>query len=282
MSFLNINIPAQQAPAKAPEPGPGGSDTKPAPASGPTSVSSTPSGTSAPTPAADTDSHELDFGFGNAPDADTDDSDGGDDDGSAPAAEIVPLGPPEGSTKQQQAEWRAQHAIPETAEGYKPPTVEGITWDQDVLSPIAEIAREHHIPQPAFEAALAAYAEQVAVQQASLKRQDKERLAEVKRQLTPSERSAIDAAASVMSKDLRSALKQARLPSGELLLGNSEFLHLLANLNRQGGTSRVAIAQNDAARERAIRQLMKTDYHSYITSGAAEELTAILNRKGEA
>jgi hypothetical protein len=195
--------------------------------------------------------------------ADTESDDSDDDGGAAPAEAL----PPEG--------------VPETAEDYQPPSIDGVNWDTNRLSPIMQAAWEHDIPQEAVAAALEAYATQVQQQQADLKRQDAQMMAAVRRQLTPGERGAIDAAASAMSKDLRTALKGARTASGELLLANQEFLHLLANLNRSGGNpTPVTRAQDDAAREAEIRQVMKRDMSEYFGRSLDRELAAILRRRG--
>ena len=279
MSFANFAIEAGVNSAKPAEPA--GSDTaKPTPASGPASVPSVQPG-SAPAPAPTSDADGLDFDFGDTDsDLDTDDGTGGDDDGGAPA-EIVPLGPPEGATKEQAAEWRAQHGIPHDPTGYQAPKVDGITWNTQALAPILEAMHAHNIPREAVADALQTYAEQVQQQQADLKRQDRERMAEVRQKLTPSERGAIDAASQTMSRELRTSIRQARLPSGELLLHSAEFLSLLANLNRQpGATNRVAMAQNDAALEETARLHMRTDIEKYYREKWDQKLAAILNRKG--
>jgi hypothetical protein len=189
-----------------------------------------------------------------------------DDDGSSGAP--AEAEPPEG--------W-----VPPSPEGYQPPEIEG-GWNQQALSPVLAAAHEHGVSQEAVAAALSAYAEQAAERQAEIRRLDKERMAEVRGKLTPAERTAVDAAASVMSPELRASIRQARLPDGRLLLHDPEFLSLIANLNKRGtsNTTPVTRAQDDAQREREIRAVMRQNFDAYRRSSMPAELSAIMRRRG--
>ena len=256
MSFANFAIEAGVNASKPPEPAPAPEKPATTPAAPPVTLIPDAGPVGYGDNDADTKSTEAQPVTS---DTDTDDSDGG----AAPAE----AEPPEG--------------VPETPEDYVAPQVEGVEWNSEALSPVLAAAHEHGIPQEAVAAALEAYAHQIAEQQAALKRQDRERMAEVRQKLTPSERGAIDAASQTMSRELRTSIRQARLPSGELLLHSAEFLSLLANLNRQpGATNRVAMAQNDAALEETARLHMRTDIEKYYREKWDQKLAAILNRKG--
>jgi hypothetical protein len=212
-------------------------------------------------------------------DDDTDGGDGADDDGSEGApAEIEPIGPPPEATPEEQSAWLKAHGIPEDAAGYQPPQVEGLQWNAEAISPIAEIAREHHIPQPAFEAALAAYAEQVQATQARMKAADAERQKAVRSQMTRDERNAIEAFAKGLDRDTRQALKSARTADGSLLIHRPDFLRMLTGL---GTPSKATNAKNDELRLSEIDRARRQDVGQYFKNGMAEETTAILNRKAQ-
>lgn len=282
MSFANFAI---EAGINSADTKPAGSDPKPAPVSGPPSVPSTSPGNTpaAPSPVTpEDDGEDLSFGLD---DVETDDGEGG-----APAQDddvepIQPIGPPPTATPAEVAQWRADHGVPSKPSEYAPPTLEGLTWDSEILSPIMQVAHKHNVAQAALAEALETYAATAQRKQAEhladLKRSDKERMAEVKTKLTPGELSAVSAASSTMSPDLRRAMKQARLPNGELLLHNPEFLALIANLNKRGNgnTTPITRAQDDAARMDEIKQVLRRDAQEYFARGLDKEYAALLARQ---
>lgn len=184
-------------------------------------------------------------------DADGGDGDSDDDDSGGAPAEITPLGPPPEASPGEQAAWRAQHGIPDRPDGYVAPQVEGLQWNAEAISPIAEIAHQHNIPAPAFQAALEVYAEQVAAAQDRLKTADAERQRTVRSQLTPTERRAIEAFAKGLDRETRQALRSARSTDGSLLIHKPGFLRMLTGLS---APSDAANARNDELRLSEIRR----------------------------
>jgi hypothetical protein len=159
-----------------------------------------------------------------------DDADVGDDAGDAEGAEttVKALGPGEDATDEEIATWRKEHGVPDDAAGYAP-TVEGVEWDQEALTPILQIAHEHNLPSKPVADALAAYAKRVQAQQAAIKQRDAENAKAVRSELTEAEIASVKSAARSMPAELRSLLNQARGPDGSRIINNPDVLRMITS-----------------------------------------------------
>jgi hypothetical protein len=161
-------------------------------------------------------------------------------------------------------------------DSYAPPAIEGVSWNDDALKPIVDVAARHGVSQAALTEALSAYGEAVRQQQAKLAEMDRDANKATAAALTErlGSKEAYDGyvatareAARLMPKPLRDALKAARLPNGQRVLHMpelAEFLHTVAS--SQGQATPAQPQGGRAAMQAELReldQLMSTDIDAY-------------------
>jgi hypothetical protein len=165
-------------------------------------------------------------------------------------------------------------------DSYTPPAIDGVEWADDALKPIIGVAARHGVSEAALSEALTTYGEVIQQQQARLVEMDRAASKETTAALTErlGSKEAAETyvatareAAALMPKSLREALKQARLPNGQLVAHMpelTEFLHNIASRPAQA-TKPFSIRQPQGNREmlqeeaRQLNELMRTDIDQY-------------------
>ena len=146
----------------------------------------------------------------------------------------------EGEEGDEAAGQRADEAV--GVDDYTPPEVTGVTWNDDELKPIVDVAARHGVSEAALTEALSAYGEVIQQQQAKIAEAAKTAKAETVAALKAEHGenlkgylAEVDSAFAALPKDFRKQLKGAHLADGRPLLQTLEMVKLFHALaDRQG------------------------------------------------
>jgi hypothetical protein len=204
--------------------------------------------------------------------------------------------PAEG-TPEEQAEWRAANGIPEAADKYTPPKIEGVEWSKDdaaVLGDFYTAAHEANLPQAAVDRMGRWYVEQLAAVQErtyNIDREDKVKVEdhwraewgqEYRGNLELMVRLLKDKEA--INPGLTEALIGARTSDGRRLINNIHFPGFMVGLARQQygdthmPTGSAALSAHNS-RKAELEKIMKTDYRRYYAEGLDKEFYEIMQRE---
>lgn len=139
-----------------------------------------------------------------------------------------------------EAEAAADEAV--GIDDYTPPDVTGVTWNDEALKPIVDVAARHGITKAALSEALSEYGNLVQQQEAKLAEVAKTTKAETVAALRAEHGenlkgylAEVDAAFASLPKEFRVQLKGARLADGRPLLQTLEMVKLFHALGNQQG-----------------------------------------------
>jgi hypothetical protein len=252
MAFNNL---AAEAPPASPKPQPTSGDTPSNTTPPPNADKATPESQDQEAEGFELldDGSDDDDGPGGAPAADTD------DEGSDPQAEVG-----------RDAYTYEASDIPETG--------------KELINEFADYSHESGKSPEEFKRDLDFHQGLVQRLQARLQTADEERRKEVRAQMTPTEIAAINAGSKALDKETRQALRQARLPNGQLLIHQPGVLQLLMGIGRpeyRMGATRVRVtgAAADEVRMGEIARVRKQDIGKYYADDLHREAEAISHRK---
>jgi hypothetical protein len=208
---------------------------------------------------------------------DLDGDDGEGDDGAdaedADATEqpsIRAIGPPVGATEDEAATWREQHGIPEAPDGYTPPQIEGVAWDEEGLGAVLKAVHPHNVANPAVADALNAYGKWAQAKRAQIEQRDIANVKAVMAALGDDGVAAARSAAKAMPAELRTLLNEARGPDGTRIINSPAVLQLIAAAYGPNGgrTSMTADLKTELAEiDAAMNQDVGSLYRPWKTSG---------------
>jgi len=204
----------------------------------------------------------------------------------------------ENATEEQVAEWRKANGIPEAADGYKPPALEGLEWseaDQPLLNTLFEAMHGANATQAQVDAALNAYGKLVSETQSARVEADRQfiienedalrakygdefrpNLAIYKRVLEQSDNSPLP-------RDVVQALMSARDENGNAVINNAAVADFIVNLGLDYyGPAGIETGDGKATAQTQldeIKQIMKTDIDRYYREGWDKKYSAILERQ---
>lgn len=196
---------------------------------------------------------------------------------------------PDNATDEQKAEWRKSNGIPDKADAYKLPKVEGYDWsdgDKEVAGDFFSSAHEANMSQAQAEKALGWYAQRMAKIQADQYEADTTARTtledDLRAEYGPEYRQNVKMLARFAEKTpgVGADILAARLPDGRRLGEVPEYVKALVEQARDHYGDSTFIAGDGGAaianRKQEIETLMRTDMAKYRSSGAAAEYRKIL------
>jgi len=201
------------------------------------------------------------------------------------------------ATEEQIAEWRKANGIPDDANGYKRPDIEGVEWAEDdapMLDALFARLHEANASQTHVDAVLKTYADLVSQQNEARVEADRSWLQQnedaLRSRLGEEFRPQINVFQRVLNdpdgplpRNVADKLINARYEDGNRVINDVDVAQFLIELglNHWGEGS---LVYGDAAvtaqsRIEEIKQVMKTDYDRYKREGMDKEYTKILERQ---
>lgn len=191
---------------------------------------------------------------------------------------------PEDATPEEQAAWREANGLPPEPTKYDIPAVPGNKWteaDAPVLDGFKEVAFKNNLPQSAVNEIVSFYA--------NLRNQQVEHINERLHEIDVTSREAAqDALRAELGGDYKPAMTlarrflednkfvrgelgqqimQARLPTGERLANNPDFLRMIIDVARNEYGEGAMVSSNEQAqvnnREAELVSIMNSDIHRY-------------------
>jgi hypothetical protein len=203
----------------------------------------------------------------------------------------------EGATEEQIAEWRKANGVPEAADGYKRPQIDGVEWSEDdapMLDALFSKLHAANASQTHVDAVLNTYAELVAQQNEARNEADRTWLQQnedaLRSRLGEEFRPQINVFQRVLNdpdgplpRNVAEKLVNARYEDGNRVINDVDVAQFLIELglNHWGEGS---LVYGDAAvtaqsRLDEIKQVMKTDFDRYKREGMDKEYSKILERQ---
>jgi hypothetical protein len=196
---------------------------------------------------------------------------------------------PEGATDAQKAEWRKANGIPDKADAYQLPKVDGYDWsdgDKEVATDFFASAHEANMSQAQAEKVFGWYAQRMAAIQADQFEKDTTARTtledDLRAEYGPEYRQNIKMLSRFAEKTpgIGADILAARLPDGRRLGEIPEYVKSLVEQARDHYGDSTFIAGDGgtmiANRKAEIEATMKTDINKYRSSGMAAEYRKIL------